>query len=45
VGKSHLAVALGREAIVRGYSTLFVPATGWSRNWHERMPRDDSRRS
>jgi len=27
VGKSHLAVALGREAIVRGYSTLFVPAT------------------
>jgi DNA replication protein DnaC len=28
VGKSHLAVALGREAILRGYSTLFVPATG-----------------
>ena len=28
VGKTHLAVALGREAIVRGYSTLFVPATG-----------------
>lgn len=27
VGKTHLAVALGREAIVRGYSTLFVPAT------------------
>jgi DNA replication protein DnaC len=26
VGKTHLAVALGREAIVRGYSTLFVPA-------------------
>ncbi|MFO1253420.1 MAG: ATP-binding protein [Inhella sp.] len=25
VGKTHLAVALGREAIVRGYSTLFVP--------------------
>jgi DNA replication protein DnaC len=27
VGKTHLAVALGREAIVRGYSTLFVSAT------------------
>jgi DNA replication protein DnaC len=27
VGKTHLAVALGREAITRGYSTLFVPAT------------------
>jgi DNA replication protein DnaC len=28
VGKTHLAVGLGREAILRGYSTLFVPATG-----------------
>lgn len=27
VGKTHLAVALGREAIHRGYSTLFVAAT------------------
>jgi DNA replication protein DnaC len=27
VGKTHLAVAIGREAIKRGYSTLFVPAT------------------
>lgn len=27
VGKTHLAVALGREAIQRGYSTIFVPAT------------------
>jgi DNA replication protein DnaC len=27
VGKTHLAVALGREAITRGYSTLFVSAT------------------
>jgi len=27
VGKTHLAVGLGREAILRGYSTLFVPAT------------------
>lgn len=27
VGKTHLAVALGREAILRGYSTLFTPAT------------------
>jgi len=26
VGKTHLAVALGREAIGRGYSTLFVSA-------------------
>lgn len=28
VGKTHLAVALGREAIRLGYSVLFVPATG-----------------
>lgn len=28
VGKTHLAVGLGREAIERGYSTLFMPATG-----------------
>ncbi|HYH38002.1 MAG TPA: ATP-binding protein, partial [Azospirillum sp.] len=27
VGKSHLAVALGREAIRHGYSVLFVQAT------------------
>jgi DNA replication protein DnaC len=27
VGKTHLAVALGREVIVRGYSVLFVTAT------------------
>lgn len=27
VGKTHLAVALGREAIMRGYSTLFASAT------------------
>ena len=27
VGKTHLAVALGREAIVAGYSVLFTPAT------------------
>ncbi len=27
VGKTHLAVALGREAIVRGYSVLFTLAT------------------
>jgi DNA replication protein DnaC len=27
VGKTHLAGALGREAIVCGYSTLFLPAT------------------
>jgi DNA replication protein DnaC len=27
VGKTHLAVALGREAITRGYSVLFAPAT------------------
>jgi DNA replication protein DnaC len=26
VGKTHLAVALGREAIVAGYSVLFTPA-------------------
>ena len=25
-GKSHLAVALGREAIRHGYSVLFIPA-------------------
>jgi len=28
VGKTHLAIGLGREAIVRGYSVLFVSATG-----------------
>jgi DNA replication protein DnaC len=28
VGKTHLAVGLGREAIRLGYSVLFVPATG-----------------
>jgi len=28
VGKSHLAVALGREAIRQGYSVLFIPAIG-----------------
>ncbi len=28
VGKTHLAVALGREAIRLGYTVLFVPATG-----------------
>lgn len=27
VGKTHLAVAVGREAIVAGYTVLFVPAT------------------
>jgi DNA replication protein DnaC len=27
VGKTHLAVALGREAIIRGYSVLFTTAT------------------
>ena len=27
VGKTHLAIALGREAIERGYSTLFVTAS------------------
>ncbi|MFC3837438.1 IS21-like element helper ATPase IstB [Paracoccus rhizosphaerae] len=27
VGKTHLAVAIGREAIVTGYTVLFVPAT------------------
>ncbi|WP_349236313.1 ATP-binding protein, partial [Bosea sp. AAP35] len=25
MGKTHLAVALGREAIVTGYSVLFTP--------------------
>ena len=27
VGKTHLAVAIGREAIVAGYTVLFTPAT------------------
>ncbi len=26
VGKTHLAIALGREAILKGYSVLFMPA-------------------
>jgi DNA replication protein DnaC len=39
VGKSHLAVALGREAVRRGYSVLFTPAMalitalGVARGW------------
>ena len=45
VGKTHLAVALGREAIVRGYSMLFVPATGAGHAaGHGRTPRAGSRR-
>ena len=28
VGKTHLAIGLGREAIIRGYSTMFVTAVG-----------------
>jgi DNA replication protein DnaC len=32
VGKTHLAVALGRETIHRGYSVLFVPAAVLSAN-------------
>ena|ERR1700733_7130029 len=28
VGKTHLAIALGREAILKGYSTFFTTATG-----------------
>ena len=28
VGKTHLAIALGRESILKGYSTLFTTATG-----------------
>jgi DNA replication protein DnaC len=27
VGKTHLAIALGREAILAGHATLFLPAT------------------
>jgi DNA replication protein DnaC len=27
VGKTHLAIALGREAILAGYAALFMPAT------------------
>ena len=27
MGKTHLAIALGREAIRHGYSVLFTPAT------------------
>ncbi len=30
VGKAHLAVALGRTAIERGYSMLFTTAVPWS---------------
>ena len=45
VGKTHLAVALGREAIVRGYSTLFVPATGLVTQLARRMLKAGSRRS
>jgi len=29
VGKTHLAVAIGRQAILAGYTMLFVPAPTW----------------
>jgi DNA replication protein DnaC len=34
VGKTHLAVALGREAIVAGYGTLFMSAAASRRTRH-----------
>ncbi len=35
VGKTHLAIALGREAIRHGYSVLFTPATALVRGHAE----------
>ena len=43
VGKTHLAVALGREAIVAGYTVLFTRPPRWWRNSPRHMPKDDSR--
>ena len=36
VGKTHLAVAIGREAIVAGYTVLFTPATTLVAAWRRR---------
>ena len=38
VGKSHLAIALGREAIRHGYSVLFTPVTTLVRGHAEGRP-------
>ena len=32
VGKTHLAIALGREAVKRGYTVLFTPAVSLMAN-------------
>src|SRR5512147_1384980 len=38
VGKTHLAIALGREAIRQGYSVLFTAAPALSPPWSRRTP-------
>jgi hypothetical protein len=43
VGKTHLAVALGREAIQHGYSTLFTSATALVTCAHQGAPHRSAR--
>ena len=43
VGKTHLAVALGREAILAGYSVLFIPATDAGRGARQGARRGPAR--
>ncbi len=45
VGKTHHAVAIGREVIVAGYTGLFVPATTLVAALAKATPRGGSRRS
>lgn len=42
VGKTHLAVALGRAAIETGHTALFVTATALIASWRTRTRRIDS---
>ena len=43
VGKTHLAIALGRAAIREGYSVLFVTAPALVAGWPRRTPRAGSK--
>ena len=40
LGKTHLAIALGRGAIRKGYSVLFVPTPALVAPWPKLMPTD-----
>ncbi len=43
VGKSHLAIALGREVIRQNYTVLSLPPRPWSQHWGRPMARGVSR--